>query len=114
MSGSSPRPGPPPGPVGDNSDGPDCPDLAFSTTIASPVPDEVDSLEEGDTLDVDLVERGGVTIIGVMRSDGTVIGSVASGPIAQLRECLQRGFTYGAEVDSVEGGAVTVRISAHE
>ncbi len=114
MSGSDPRPGPPPGPVGDNGGGPDCLGLAFKTTLASPDPDGVYSLEKGEVLDVALIEKGGVTIIGVVRSDGMVIGSVSSGPLAQLRECLQREFTYGAEVDSVEGGAVTVRISARE
>ena len=114
MSGSDPPPGPRPRPMGDNGGGPDCPGLGFIATLASPDPDRVDSLKAGDILDVDLIEEGGVTIIRVVQSDGTVIGSVVSGRAAQLRECLQRGFTYDAEVDSVVGGAVTVRISAHE
>ena len=114
MSGSSPPPGPRPRPPGDDGGGPDCLDLAFSTTLASPNPDEVDSLKRGDILDVALIEEGDVTIIGVLQSGGTVIGSVVSGQLAQLRACLQQEITYGAEVESVVGGVVRVRISARE
>lgn len=114
MSGSDPQPGPRPRPMGDNGGGPDCPGLKLLATLASPDPDGVDSLEAGDILDVALIEEGGVTIIGVVRSEGTVIGSVVSDRAAQLRECLQQGFTYGAKVDSVVGGAVRVWVSARE
>lgn len=114
MSGSNPPPGPRRQPMGDDGGGTDCPDLNFSTTLASPDPDEVDSLNKGDILGVDLIDQDGVTIIGVVQSEGKVVGAVVSGRAAQLRECLQRGFTYGAEVTSVVGGAVTVRISARE
>ena len=112
MSGSGPRPGPPPRPVEGNGGGPDCADLTFSTTLASPDPDGVDSLREGVILDVVLSEEDGVTIIGVVQNDGTVIGSIASDWMPKLRECLQQGFIYGAKVTSVVGGAVKVHISA--
>ena len=114
MSGSDPPPGPRPRPMGDNGGGLDCPGLDFLATLASPDPDGVDSLKEGDILDVALIEQAGVTIIGVVQSEGKAIGSVVSDRAAQLRECLQRGFTYDAEVASVVGGAVKVRISARE
>ena len=114
MSGSDPPPGPRPRPMGDNGGGPDCPGLDFFTTLASPDPDGVDSLKAGDILDVDLIEEGGVTIVGVVQGEGMVIGSVVSDRAAQLRECLQQGFTYDAKVGSVVGGAVRVRISARE
>lgn len=114
MSGSDPPPGPRPRPTGENGGGPDCPGLRFSTTLASPDPDGVDSLKVGDILDVTLIERVGVTIIGVVQGEDTVIGSVVSGRAAQLRECLQRGFAYEAEVASVVGGVVTVQISPRE
>ena len=114
MSGSDPPPGPRRQPMGDNGGGTDCPGRDFSTTLASPDPDGVDSLKKGDILDVALVEQAGVTIIGVVQSEDKVIGAVVSGRAAQLRECLQLGFTYDAEVTSVVGGAVTVRISARE
>ena len=100
--------------MGDDGGGPDCLGLDFSTTLASPDPDGVDSLKEGDILDVALIEQAGVTIIGVVQSEGKVIGAVVSDRAAQLRECLQRGFSYDAEVASVVGGAVTVRIAARE
>lgn len=114
MSGSNPPPGPRRQPMGGNGGSTNCPDLDFLATLASPDPDGVDSLEKGDILGVDLIDHDGVTIIGVVQREGKVIGAVVSGRAAQLRECLQRGFTYDAEVTSVVGGAVTVRISARE
>ena len=112
MSGSGSPPGPRPRPSGDNGGGPDCGDLAFLTTLASPNPDEVDSLDVGAVLRVALIDEGDVTIIGVQKSGGEVIGSVVSGRLAELLGCLQQGFAYRAEVKSVAGGAVSVRISA--
>ena len=115
MSGSTPPPGPRARPMGDDGGGgPDCPGLTLVATLASPDPDRVGSLEVGDILDIALIEQAGVTIIGVVHSGGTVIGSIVSDRAAQLRECLQRGFTYDAQVASVVGGAVTVRVSGRE
>lgn len=114
MSGNDPPPGPPPRPPGGNGGGPTCADLKFSTTIASPDPDGIGALTPGDVLDVALLEEGGVAIIGVVDDDGSLIGSIVSDRAAQLRECLQRGFAFQAEVESVDGGAVRVRISARE
>lgn len=99
---------------GEFGGGPDCRDLAFSTTLASPNPDEVDALKVGEILGVDLVDEGGVTIVGVLGSGGALIGSVVSGRLADLRTCLQQGFRFGAEIQSVVGGVVRVRISARE
>ena len=114
MSGSGPPPGPRPGPMKDDGSAPDCLGLSFTTTLASTDPGEVDSLRAGDILDVALIEEDGVTIIGVVQNDGAVIGSVVSGQMVQLKECLQRGFTYDAEVGSVDGGVIRVHISACE
>ena len=100
--------------MGDDGAGPDCLGLNFLTTIASPDPDGVASVKKGDILSVALIEQAGVTIVGVLQSEDKVIGAVVSDRAAQLRECLQRGFTYGASITSVVGGAVTVRISASE
>ena len=114
MSGSASPRGPRPRPSGNNGDGSDCGDLAFLTTLASPNPDEVDSIDVGDVLSVALIEVDDVTVIGVLESGGAVIGSVVSGRLAELLACLQQGVTYGAEVKSVDGGAVRVRISARQ
>jgi hypothetical protein len=113
MSGSDPPPGPSPRPPGGNGGGPNCADLEFTTALASPDPAGVEALAPGDVLDVRLLEQDGVTIIAVV-GDGSPVGSVVSDRAAQLRECLQRGFAYDAEVESVDGGAIRVRVSASE
>ncbi len=112
MSGSGSPREPRPPPPGDNGGGSDCGDLAFLTTLASPNPDEIDSLDLGDVLRVALIDEDDVTIIGVQKRGGEVIGSIVSGRLADLRACLQQGFEYRAEVKSVAGGAIRVRISA--
>lgn len=114
MSGSDPPPGPSPRPPGGNGSGPNCAGLEFTTTLASPDPEGVEALAPGDVLDVRLLEQDGVTIIAVVDADEAPLGSIVSDRAAQLRECLQRGFAYGAEVASVDGGAVRVRVSARE
>jgi hypothetical protein len=114
MSGSDPPPGPSPRPPGPDGGGPNCADLEFTTTLASPDPERVASLAPGDVLDVRLLEQDGVAIIAVVDGDGSPVGSVVSDRAAQLRECLQRGFTYDADVESVDGGAVRIRVSARE
>jgi hypothetical protein len=114
MSGSDPPPGPLPRSPGGNGGESNCSDLRFTTTLASPDPDPVEALTPGDVLGVALVEEAGVTIIAVVDDDGSPIGSVVSDRAAQLRECLQREFSYEAEVEAVDGGAVRVRISPTE
>ena len=48
MSGSGSPREPRPRPPGDNGGGSDCGNLAFLTTLASPNPDEVNSLDVGE------------------------------------------------------------------
>lgn len=114
MSGSSPPPGRRYQPTGGGGDVLDCDGLEFSTTLESPDPDGVASLGPGDLLKVTLIEQGGVTIIGVVQSGGTVVGSVVSDQASELRACLLRNYSYDAEVVSVLGGVVRVRISSRK
>lgn len=114
MSGSSPPPGRRFQPTGGGGDVLDCDGLEFSTTLESPDPDGVASLGPGDLLEVTLIEQGGVTIIGVVQSGGTVVGSVVSDQASELRACLLRNYSYDAKVVSVLGGVVRVRISSRK
>ena len=110
MSGASPPAGQRMQPIGEGRAV--CRSLDFLTALASPDPDGVDALREGDVLDVDLIVERGVTVIGVRPHDGAVVGTVVFEQAAQLRSCLQQGFEYQARVISIEGGIVRVQISA--
>lgn len=86
----------------------DCADLTFATTLSDPIPEVVDDLKEGDVLAVEL--RTEPRRISVVDGDGRDAGAIATQQWDRLLECLQSGNEYEAEVLSVDGGAVRVRV----
>jgi hypothetical protein len=86
----------------------DCPGKPFETVLASPSPEALSDLEVDDLLDVVAVETPARGVV-AQTIDGTYVGAVVR-DILRLRQCLQEGHTYEAEVRAVDGGSITVLI----
>ena len=108
MSGSPSAP-PPIRPGGGGPDGPNC-DLRFRTQLASPVAAVVGGLVAGGDLVIELEDAGGVQVIVAKTTAGAIAGSIVDN-VGQLIRCIQRGNTYGATIDAVVGGAVTIDVA---
>lgn len=93
----------------EQSSPPACEDLDFVTALSDPIPDIVEGLREGDTLRVELQTEPHRRIAALTNS-GEVAGAVATQQFDRLLECLQAGNAYQAEVRSVDGGDVRVRV----
>lgn len=88
----------------------DCAELAFEAAIASPHPDVVASLTQGEILTVELDTSSGRNRVLVRTNRGDVAGALISGRIAELLRCLQEGVAFEAEVTGIDGGDVTIHV----
>jgi len=92
--------------IGGGPAGPDDCAISFETTLASPDPDVVATITQGEVLDLESVDS---PIRGVL---AYVIGGPQVGAITQqilaLRRCIERGVQYEAEIVRIVGGSVTV------
>ena len=83
----------------------DC-NIQFETTLASPNPEVVDTLEVGGILDIVSIEspiRGVIArVIG-----GDDVGAITR-DILLLRRCIEEGNAYEADIRRIDGGSVTV------
>jgi hypothetical protein len=89
----------------------DCTSLVIDTQISSPKPAVIGTLKVGDLLDVEARTSAG-TVVVVLLYKGKVAGGLASPQLHQLRECLDSGTQYHAEVKSIKAGQVRVRVEA--
>ena len=102
MSGSSG--GPWTTPTGDS-----CDRLTSETTLTSPNRDVISQLNKGMLLDVEVDKSGARPVVRAMLN-GQVAGSITSSIIQKLVECIDNGYSYVAEVISVQGGTCRVRV----
>lgn len=86
-----------------------CAELTFEVTLSDPIPDAVEGLADGDVLQIEL-RREPRLRIAVIDDEGVIAGVIATQQFDRLLQCLQEGFDYEAEVLSVDGGAVRVRV----
>lgn len=82
-----------------------CDQLRFSTTIASPQPAS-SNLSVGDILDVQL-NSGPPQSIDLVDPGGSVVGAIVT-RTTDLVRCLQDGFRFEAEVQSINGGEIRI------
>lgn len=88
-------------------------DIAFRTNLFGPVPDVVESLGVSDKLDVLLLSQDDIASVAVFtreespRQAGTITGALQLGDLVM---CLQEGHHYEAEVESISGSMVRLRI----
>lgn len=90
---------------------PECATLRVIVTLSNPQPDVRAELEVGHELAVERREQAGYSQVVVLSADGRLAGVVIGNALAQLLECLEAGFSYVAEVRSIEGGAVELVVS---
>lgn len=88
-----------------------CESLVIETLLSSPKPRVVANLSPGATLAVQTQQSSSVTVV-VLVYQGEVAGGLASPQVARLRECLEHGTRYQADVISISNGQVRVRIKA--
>jgi len=89
----------------------DCGALTFTTQLSSPKASVVRGLKEQDVLDLATEVVGRVTVVVALRS-GEVAGGLASPLVQRLRECIEAGTEFKAQVLSVDRGQVRVRVRA--
>ena len=88
-----------------------CSALVVDTQLSSPREDVVGRIQVGDFLDV-VTQTVGATTVVVVLHDGQVAGGLASPSLQRLRECLEAGNRYRAEVTAKNLGQVRVRVAA--
>lgn len=87
----------------------DCPGLIIETTLNSPQQDILSTLSIGSILNVSLQVDGSV----IVEHNGIVAGALTGFNIGKLTRCLDNGFTFYAEVISIDDGKCDLRISSH-
>lgn len=91
-------------PTGDS-----CERLTSETTLTSPNRAVISQLRKGVFLDVVIDTSGTRPVVRAMHG-GDIAGSITSSIIQKLAECIESGYTYVAEVISVQGGTCKVRV----
>jgi hypothetical protein len=89
---------------------PSCNDLKFTILVSSPQPAAVAALKVGDVLDIDVAQRGAQVVVRVLQN-GTLVGGLAGPDATRLRNCIEDGHDYQAEVLSITGGQVRVEVT---
>ena len=87
-----------------------CDNLKFSILVSSPQPMPVAALKVGDVLEIDVAQRGAQVVVRVLQN-GTLVGGLAGPDATRLRNCIEDGHDYQAEVVSITGGQVRVEVT---
>ena len=86
-----------------------CSELKFTILVSSPQPAAVAALELGSVLMIDVAQQGIQMVVRVLHN-GTLVGGLAGPDAARLRNCIEGGHVYEAEVLSINGGQVRVEV----
>lgn len=78
-----------------------------TTMLASPNPEPLGDLLEGDTLTVD-IQDGSLCVID---DADRVVGSITEPWIESLMECIEAGYSYSADILTIDGGDCEVQIT---
>jgi hypothetical protein len=70
----------------------------------------VATLKVGDMLDIDVAQMGGQVVVRVLKN-GQLVGGLAGPDATTLRNCIDDGHDYRAEVLSINGGQVRVQVT---
>lgn len=81
--------------------------FTFEAVLGSPDPAQVAALNVGDVLPVVLLDSPPRVV--VCHPSGAVVGGITQFA-AQLRSCIQQGYSYEAELLAVRGGAIGVNV----
>ena len=86
-----------------------CARLTFPAVVSSPEPEVVSTLVPTQLLNVVPTERNGVPLVELQTTDGRLAGTLTSS-LPELLRCIDAGYSYVAEVLSIDGGAVQVQV----
>ena len=89
---------------------PSCSDLKFRILVSSPHPAAVAKLKVGDLLDIDVAQQGAQVVVRVLQN-GVLVGGLAGPDATRLRNCIEGGYDYRAEVLSITGGQVRSEVT---
>lgn len=85
--------------------------ISISTSLSSPNPSALSTLQTGNILDVVLNNASGTAVVEVFSPTGAVAGSLAGIPnLRTLIECLDGGENYVFVVTSIAGSRVEGRL----
>lgn len=88
----------------------DCAKLAQSTTLNSPNQAVLKKLKKGDLLEISVRKAGKAVIVEALYKK-EIAGTITSSIIQRIAECIERGFSYVAEVlEDIKGGACKVHV----
>lgn len=93
----------------DQGDPVPCEDLEFTTALSDPIPEVIEGLQEGAELSIELQTEPRRRIAAVTAA-GELAGSIATQQFDRLLDCLQAGHNYEAEILTIDGGAIRVRV----
>lgn len=88
-----------------------CENLVINTQISSPKMQVLQGVTVGAILAVDVQQVSNLSVVVVLHQ-GLVAGGVASPSVNRLRECIQQGTNYCAEVTAVNGPQISIRIKS--
>lgn len=88
-----------------------CDEIEFETHLSSPKPAALKGVAVGEILQVVLDKSGKVSHVVVVRK-GAVAGGLASQKALELRDCLEDGHKYQAEVAAIAGGHISVTVTS--
>lgn len=87
-----------------------CSAVVINTQLSSPKDDVVGVLKVGDVLLVGLQSISDNQSIVVAIHDTHVAGGITSPESNRLKQCMQEGNTYTAEITEINAGQVKVRV----
>lgn len=90
----------------------DCASYREKSMLASPDPNVLATLKSGQRLRVEPTNR--TTPVQAITEDGQVAGTLMPSSLDKLLSCINSGTLFEAIVDSVNGGACTVLITARK
>jgi len=92
---------------GENSS---CVSIDETTYLTSPK-SHLKALNKGDTLEVEVFDKGGVKVLGAYDKGGNLIGGIPSIQSDRLIQCIEDGYVYTAEILDINVAKIQVRIT---
>ncbi|MFD2521577.1 hypothetical protein [Emticicia soli] len=86
----------------------ECSNLHLTTKLATPNPDLIANLEIGMILDVTL-SNGSIVVVTEL---GEIVGSVIGRDSVKLKNCMENGYSFSAEILNLNGGSCDVLIKS--
>lgn len=84
-----------------------CEKLAFKTQLASPNHEILSKLKVGNQLAITLEDRGSIVAV---TKDLKYVGGILSRQQSKLKDCIEKGFEFSANITAIDGGNCEIKI----